>query len=88
MLVLQSDVFNGSLLETILCATLTGSVRLANVPGNVLLKARETGLARDSVVNVAQLLTLDRSQFLEWAGRVNDRQISQVFSGIDIVLGR
>ena len=88
VLVLQSDRFNRSLLGTVLCVTLTGSTRLANSPGNVLLKARESGLARDSVVTVTQLQTLDRSQLLEWAGRVSDHQFDQVLAGIDLVLGR
>jgi mRNA interferase MazF len=68
VLVIQADAFNRSRIQTAIVAVITGNLELADAPGNVLLPARSTGLPRDSVVNVSQLLTLDRSFLSEHAG--------------------
>ena len=59
VVVVQGDAFNRSALRTALCVPLTSNLRWAEAPGNVLLTARSTGLPRDSVANVSQLVTLD-----------------------------
>lgn len=61
VLIVQNDAFNRSRLHTTIAVVLTGNLRLVDAPGNVLLPARATGLPRDSVVNVTQLITPDRS---------------------------
>ena len=68
VLVVQADEFNGSRIQTVIVAALTGNIALADTPGNVLVPARSAGLARASVVNVSQVLTLDRSFLTEHAG--------------------
>ena len=68
MLVVQADSFNRSRIQTAIVAVITGDLELAGVPGSVLVPTRSTGLPRDSVVNVSQLLTLDRSFLTEHAG--------------------
>ena len=88
LLIVQSDRFNQSLIRTVVCVPLTGTLRLANAPGNVLLRARDTGLDRDSVANVSGLLTADRAVLGERVGRVSRAQLDKVFSGIDLLLGR
>lgn len=67
MLVVQADSFNLSRIQTIVVAVITTNLDLAEAPGNVLLPARVSGLPRDSVVNVSQLLTLDRGFLTERA---------------------
>jgi mRNA interferase MazF len=64
VVIVQSNEFNDSRIATVLCAVVTSNTRLAAAPGNVLLKRRDSGLRRDSVVNVSQILTLDK-RFLE-----------------------
>lgn len=59
VLLVQSDKFNQSLINTVVIAVITTNVRLADVAGNVLLIARQSNLPRDSVVNVSQLFTID-----------------------------
>jgi mRNA interferase MazF len=54
----------------------------------VLLTAKHTGLDRDSVANVSQLVTLDKRQLTERAGKVPRKQMESVFSGIDLIMGR
>jgi mRNA interferase MazF len=88
VLVVQGDAFNRSRIRTVVCVPLTSNLRWAEAPGNVMLPARATGLPKDSVANVSQLVTLDRSLLTEEVGKLAKRQLELVLSGIDIVLGR
>ncbi|MFM9194467.1 MAG: type II toxin-antitoxin system PemK/MazF family toxin, partial [Planctomycetia bacterium] len=72
----------------VVCVVLTSNLRWSIAPGNVLLTAKQTGLDRDSVANVSQLVTLDKRQLTERVGKIPKRQIEAIFSGIDLVLGR
>ncbi len=67
---------------------LTGNLKWADAPGNVLLSARATRLPRDSVANVSQIVAVDRSLLTEHAGKVSHAKLELVLAGIDIVLGR
>jgi len=88
VLVVQGNAFNRSRIATVVCVPLTSNLRWADAPGNVLLPARSTGLGKDSVANVSQLVTLDRDSLTERAGRVSAKQLSLVFVGVDLVMGR
>jgi mRNA interferase MazF len=88
VVVVQGDAFNRSRIATVVCVPLTSNLKWADAPGNVLLPARSTGLAKDSVANVSQLVTLDRSALGERVGRLSRKQLALVFAGIDLVLGR
>ena len=86
VLVIQADSFNRSRIQTAIVAAITTNVELADAPGNVLLPARSVGLPRDSVVNVSQLLTLDRSFLMEPAGALPPRLLRSVDEGLRTVL--
>jgi mRNA interferase MazF len=86
VLVVQADAFNLSRIQTAIVAAITGNIELAEAPGNVLLPARAVGLPRDSVVNVSQLLTLDRSFLTEHAGTLPPRLQRSVDEGLRLVL--
>jgi mRNA interferase MazF len=86
VLVVQADSFNRSRIQTAIVAVITTHLELADVPGNVLLPARSTGLPRDSVVNVSQLLTLDRSFLTEHAGTLSPRLQGSVDQGLRLIL--
>ncbi|MDP8923145.1 MAG: type II toxin-antitoxin system PemK/MazF family toxin [Chloroflexota bacterium] len=86
--VVQGDSFNRSRISTVVCVPLTSTVRLANAPGNVLLSARSTGLPRDSVANVSQIVTLDKDVLTDYAGEVPLAQLRLMLADIDLVLGR
>ncbi len=88
VVVVQGDAFNASSLHTVVCVALTSNTRWAAAPGNVLLTPRATGLQKPSVVNVSQLVTLDRSALTERAGRLSASNLELVLAGIDVVLGR
>jgi mRNA interferase MazF len=70
------------------CVPLTSNLRWAEAPGNVLLSARATGLPKDSVANVSQIVTLDRALLTSGVGKLSQRQLELIIGGIDIVLGR
>jgi mRNA interferase MazF len=86
VLVVQADSFNRSRIQTVIVAVITSNLDLADAPGNVLLPARSTGLPRDSVVNVSQILTLDRSFLTEHAGTLPPRLQGSVDVGLRTVL--
>lgn len=86
VLVVQADAFNRSRIQTVIVAVITSNTDLADAPGNVLLSAGSTGLVRDSVVNVSQLLTLDRGFLTERVGALPPRLRGSVDGGLRIVL--
>lgn len=86
VLIVQSEAFNRSLISTVTVVAITSDVRLAEAPGNVLLSRRDSRLCRDSVINVSQVLTLDRKFLVEKAGSVSDRIAEAVESGLRLVL--
>jgi mRNA interferase MazF len=88
VVVVQGDPLNRSRLATAVCVPLTSNLRLANAPGNVLLAAAMTGLPKDSVANVSQVVSLDRTRLEERSGRVSPAKISLLLSGLDVILGR
>ena len=88
VVVVQGDAFNRSRLATVLCAPLTSNLRWADAPGNVLLPAAMTGLPRDSVAVLPQLVAVDRSLLTERVGRISKQKIKLLLAGIDVVVGR
>ena len=88
VIVVQGDNFNRSALRTVVAVPLTSNLRWAAAPGNARLTARATGLPRDSVANVSQLVALDRSILIERVGRLSPSKLELVLAGIDTVLGR
>jgi mRNA interferase MazF len=86
VLVIQADAFNLSRIQTVIVAVVTTNLDLAEAPGNVMLPARLSGLPRDSVVNVSQLLTLDRGYLTEQAGALPLRVQRSVDEGLRVVL--
>jgi mRNA interferase MazF len=86
VLVVQSNAFNASRIGTVVVAAITSNLRLAEAPGNVRLKRRESKLSQESVVNVSQILTLDRRFLTERVGRLPPAAFSQVEEGLRLVL--
>jgi mRNA interferase MazF len=86
VLIVQSDAFNRSQIRTVIAVVITSNLRLADAPGNVLLPARVSGLSRDSVVNISQVLTLDRSFLTESTGKLTTDMLAEVEAGLRLVL--
>ena len=86
VLVVRSDEFNLSRIRTVVAAVLTTNLRLAAAPGNVLVAAEETGLPKNSVVNVSQVIAVDKPFLAEKAGLAGGRAMRAVESGPRTVL--
>lgn len=87
VLIVQSDAFNASRIQTVIAAVITSNLELAAAPGNLLLRRRDSGLTKDSVVNVSQLITLDKAYLTDRAGRLPKRHTGAIDEGLRLVLG-
>ena len=86
VLIVQADAFNRSRLQTVIAVVLTSNLRLVDAPGNVLMPARATGLSKDSVANVSQVITIDRDFLTEKAGRLRGQLLRDLENGLRLVL--
>jgi mRNA interferase MazF len=86
VLVVQSDDFNRSRIATVIALVITSNTRLAQAPGNVLLTRKLTGLPKDSVANVSQIVTVDKSFLTERIGVLPPNMIGQIEKGLRLVL--
>jgi mRNA interferase MazF len=86
VMIVSSDAFNRSRIRTVIAVVLTANVRLVDAPGNVLVPAKASGLPKDSVANVSQVVTLDKDFLSELAGRIKGRVLADVDSGLRLVL--
>ena len=86
--VVQNNTFNRSKIKTTVVCILTTNLRLAQAPGNVALDEGEANLPRKSVVNVSQILTVDKSDLLleEKIGQLSASKISLVIEGLKLVI--
>ena len=88
VVIVQGDHLNRSKIPTAICVPLTSNVTWAKAPGNVLLSERATGLPKDSVANVSQILTVDRAYLTNRVSKLAPKKLAQILGGIDVVLGR
>lgn len=87
MVVVQANAFNRTRLSTLIATVLTSNLGLADLPGNVTVGARESGLRQPSVVNVTQVITADRSFLRTRAGRLRPETMTRIDDGLRLVLG-
>lgn len=87
LLIVQSDDFNRSRIQTVIGVVLTTNLRLAAAPGNLLVTADQTGLPRDSVINVSQIITADKAFLTDRVGKLSERLMLAVEEGLRLVLG-
>ena len=86
VVIVQANDFNQSSIRTVLAAIVTSNLRLANAPGNVEVSPKGTGLSKASVVNVSQLLSVDKRFLTEKIGRLTLAQMEEVDAGLRLVL--
>jgi len=86
VLIVQDDTFTQSRIRTVIVVIITSNVELANAAGNVLLPSDATGLSRDSVVNVSQVLTVDKAFLTERIGSLPVSLQEEVDDGLRVVL--
>ncbi|NTU63916.1 MAG: type II toxin-antitoxin system PemK/MazF family toxin [Chloroflexi bacterium] len=88
VVVVQGDSLNRSSLATVVCVPLTGNLVWAEAPGNVFLSRKITGLNKDCVANVSQIVTVDRGILAERVGKLPAAKTESILSGIYIEWGR
>ena len=86
VLIIQSNAFNRSRILTVIAVVITTNLRLAEAPGNVRLAARESGLPKDSVANVSQIITVDKTFLVEKCGQVREGTMRAIEAGMRLVL--
>ena len=84
--VVQNNIFNKSRINTIVVCALTSNVKRAEVPGNVLLTKGEANLKKESVVNVTQVVTVDRADLTEKIGTLSSSRVHQIIAGLKLVI--
>jgi mRNA interferase MazF len=85
-LVIQNDAFNKSKIGTVVVCALTSNLKLASAPGNVLLKKGEANLPKSSVVNISQVLTVDKSDLTEKIGQLSKKRVEEIISGFEFLI--
>jgi len=86
VLIIQSNDFNRSRINTVIAIAITSNVFLSSAPGNVLLSKRACGLNRESVANVSQIVTIDKGFLSEKVGRLSSKLLQEVEEGVRLVL--
>lgn len=84
--VIQNNLFNSSRIRTVVVCTLTSNLRRAAAPGNVLLEPGEADLPMQSVINVSQIFTVDKSQLGEKIGTLSAERVRQILDGVRLVI--
>jgi mRNA interferase MazF len=87
VLIVQSNPFNDSRISTVIVAIVTSNIALAVAPGNVRISASDSGLARASVINVSQLITLDRAELTQRVRAIPAEAMRRVDTGLRLAIG-
>jgi len=88
VVIVQSDALNRSRIATVICVPLTSNLKWASAPGNLQLSARLTGLPKDSVANVSQIVALDKALLAKRTGKLPAPKLELLLSGISLLLAR
>lgn len=83
--VVQNNLFNRSRINTVVVCALTSNLKRAQTPGNVLLSQREANLPKQSVVNVSQIFTVDKTQLREKIGTLSARRVREILNGLRLL---
>jgi mRNA interferase MazF len=83
--VIQNNLFNRSAISTVIACALTSNLNRASAPGNVLLGSGEANLPKKSVVNVSQVVTIDKAALVKRIGALSDDRVEQVLEGVRLL---
>ncbi len=84
--IVQNNIFNESRINTVVVCALTSNLKWAKAPGNVSLKKGEGNLKKDSVINISQIVTVDKSDLSEKIGSLSAQRVRQVIDGIKLLV--
>ncbi len=84
--VIQNNVFNQSRINTVVVCAITSNMKRAEAPGNVLLAKGEGNLQKDSVVNISQIVTVDKVDLIEKIGSLSPSRTKEIIQGVKLLL--
>jgi mRNA interferase MazF len=87
VIIVSANTFNVSRINTVLVAVITSNLRLAEAPGNIRLTKRSSKLGKESVINISQIITIDKSFLTERNSRISDQLLVELNEGLKLVLG-
>lgn len=85
-LIIQNNLFNRSRIHTVVVCALTSNLQRAHAPGNVLLSLEEGNLPKQSVVNISQIFTVDKSDLMEKIGTLSPERMQEILDGIRLLM--
>jgi len=86
VLVIQADPFNISAIQTIIVLAITTNLLLSNAPGNVIISKKQSGLSQDSVINISQIITIDKRFLTNQVSILPLKKLQRVEEGLKLVL--
>jgi mRNA interferase MazF len=84
--VIQNNVFNASKINTVVVCALTSNLKRAKAPGNVLLRIGEGNLKKESIVNISQIVTVDKTDLIEKIGSLSQSRIKEIIEGVKLLV--
>ncbi len=84
--VVQNNVFNKSMINTVIVCAVTSNIKRAQSPGNILLLPKEANLPKQSVVNISRIYTVDKRDLIEKIGTLSPERIGQIIKGLELIL--
>lgn len=85
ILIIQDDSFNKSKIQTVIVASITSNLNLSDAPGNIYLEKEKSKLSKDSVINISQIITLDRQRLLEKVSLLSQTTMNEVDYGLRLI---
>lgn len=86
VVIVQDDQFTSSQIRTVIVVVVTSNLRLTEAPGNVLLTKRQSGLLRDSIANVSQLYTIDKSRMTDYIATLPESVLEKIEEGLRLIM--
>jgi mRNA interferase MazF len=86
IIIVQADAFNQSKINTVIGLVITSNLGLANAPGNISLSKKDSGLPKDSVINVSQIITIDKRYLTEFVKKIRSSIMHEIENGLRLVL--
>ena len=84
--VIQNNIFNRSKINTVVICALTSNLKRAKAPGNILLSKGEANLKKNSVANISQIITVDKSDLIKKIGSLSPPRIEQIIEGVKLLV--
>jgi mRNA interferase MazF len=86
VLIVQNDIGNKHS-PTVIAAAITSQKEKSKLPTHIELNAASCGLAKDSVVLLEQVRTLDKRRLKERMGELDSASMSQVNDALSVSFG-